>query len=62
MLAWSEDSNLEIRHELVLFHKILLTVPSLLSHIGSKSNRKVLPRKVLGVFYCALSSESIGYF
>lgn len=50
MLAWSEDSNLEISHELVLFHKSLLTVPSLLSQMGSKSSRKELPRKALGVF------------
>lgn len=48
MMAWSEDSNLEISHDLVLFHKSLLTVPSLLSQIGSKSSRKELPSKALG--------------
>lgn len=50
MLAWSEDSNLKIRHELVLFHKSMLTVPSLLSQIGPKSGRKELPRKALWLF------------
>lgn len=48
MMAWSEDSNLEISHDLVLFHKSLLTVPSLFSQIGSKSSRKELPSKAFG--------------
>lgn len=60
MTAWSEDSNLEISHELVLFHKSLLMVPSLLSQIGSKSSRKELPRKAFvcvwgGIVSCLLN-------
>lgn len=61
MMAWSEDSNLETSHELVLFHKSLLTVPSLLSQIGSKSSKKELPRKAFvcvgggGIVSCLLN-------